>query len=62
MNKTRMYAGISLLGMGITVQSLGYSKLVGELGGGTITIYPAAALALIGGLTLWSEIKRLMIV
>lgn len=62
MNKARVIVGISLIGMGITIYSLGYSKLVGELGNGTVTIYPAAALAMVGGLTLWSEIRRLIVV
>jgi hypothetical protein len=58
MNKTRIFVGISLIGMGITLYSLGYSKLLGELGNGTITIYPAAALALLGALALWSAIRQ----
>jgi hypothetical protein len=45
--------------MGITAYSLGYATWVGEMGNGTVTIYPAAALAIIGGLTIWSEISRL---
>jgi len=60
MNNARIFVGISLVGMGITVYLLGYSKLVGELGNGTVTIYPAAALAMVGGLVLWSEIRRLI--
>jgi len=60
MNKTRIVAGICLIGMSVTVYSLGYYKLVGELAGGTVTIYPAAALAMVGGLALWSEIRRLI--
>lgn len=58
MNKAKVFVGISLMGMAITVYSLGYYKLVGEVGTGTITIYPAAALAIVGGLALWSGIRR----
>jgi hypothetical protein len=60
MNKTKVYAGISLIGMGVALYSLGYSKFIGEVGSGTVTIYPAAALAIVGGLALWSEIRRLI--
>jgi hypothetical protein len=60
MNKIRVFAGISLIGMGVTSYSLGYSKFTGEVGSGTVTIYPAAALAIVGGLALWSEIRRLI--
>lgn len=58
MNKTRILIGVSLIGIGITAYSLGFAEWVGEVGSGTVTIYPAAALAIIGGLTLWSEITR----
>ncbi len=60
MNKARVIVGIGLIGMGITIYSLGYSKLTGERGSGTVTIYPAAALAFVGGLSLWSEARRLI--
>ena len=60
MNKARIFVGIGLIGMGITVYLLGYSKLVRELGSGSVTIYPAAALILVGGLSLWSEVRRLI--
>jgi hypothetical protein len=59
-NKAKLFAGISLIGMGVTVYSLGYGKYVGDVGSGTVTIYPAAALAMVGGLALWSEIRRLI--
>ncbi len=62
MNKARVFVGIGLIGMAITIYSLGYYKLMGEAGSGTVTIYPAAALALVGGLTLRSEIRRLIVV
>jgi hypothetical protein len=60
MNKTKIVAGIILIGMAITAYSLGYYKLMGEVGSGTVTIYPAAALAMVGGLALWSEFRRLI--
>jgi hypothetical protein len=60
MNKTKIVAGIILIGMAITAYSLGYYKLIGEVGSGTVTIYPAAALAMVGGLALWNEIRWLI--
>ncbi len=61
MNRTKIVAGIILIGTAITLYSLGYYKLMGEVGSGTVTIYPAAALAIVGGLTLWNEIRRLIV-
>jgi hypothetical protein len=60
MNKTKIVAGIILIGMAITAYSLDYYKLIGEVGSGTVTIYPAAALAMVGGLALWNEIRWLI--
>ncbi len=62
MDKAKTVAGIILIGMAITLYSLGYYKLIGEVGSGTVTIYPAAALAMVGGLALWSGIRRLIVV
>jgi hypothetical protein len=61
MNRTKIVAGIILIGMAITLYSLGYYKLMGEVASGTVTIYPAAALAMVGGFTLWSGTRRLIV-
>ena len=57
-NKAKLVIGIMFLGIAIAAYSLGYSTYIGEVGNGMVTIYPAAALALLGGLTLWRELKK----
>ena len=58
MNRARVVAGILLISAAVAAYSLGYATYVGEIGTGTVTIYPAAAIGLVGVLTLWSEFRR----
>ena len=58
MNKLKLAAGILLVAAALIAYWLGYSTLVGEISSGTVTIYPAATLGLIGVLTLWSERRK----
>ncbi len=56
--RSRIVVGLSLLVLAGAAYLLGFTTLVGVVGSGTVTLYPSAALGLLGALTLWVELRQ----